>query len=95
MSSSILPSPYDDGRQFTVAALQIFSFKKLLQKDPREIARLLKAGEEDGFFYLDLTSIESKGLWEDYQNVLSTMASFFDQPIETKLPFAYGSDIQG
>ena len=95
MSLTILSSPYDDGRHFTVAALQTFSFAKLLKKDKEEFNRLLQAGEKDGFFYLDLTSPESKGLWQDYQGVLAAMQSFFAQPIENKLPFAYGSDVQG
>ncbi|CRG89333.1 hypothetical protein PISL3812_06369 [Talaromyces islandicus] len=95
MSSSILPSPYDDERPFPIAQLQTFSLQKLLSKDAAEVSRLLAAGEKDGFFYLDLTRPESLGLWEDYKGVLSTMASFFDQPVEEKLPFAYGSDVQG
>lgn len=95
MSSTILPSPFPDERPFAVAQLQTFSFQKLLNKDPNEIARLLTAGEKDGFFYLDLTSPESRGLWEDYQAVLSIMALFFDEPLEEKCQFAYGSDVQG
>ncbi|ROV93396.1 hypothetical protein VMCG_08396 [Cytospora schulzeri] len=95
MSSPILPSPFSDQRPFSVAQLQTFSFQKLLSQDADELARLLEAGETDGFFYLDLTAPQSRGLWDDYQKVLSTMAAFFDQPIEEKLPFAYGSDVQG
>ena len=95
MSSEILPSPFPDERPFQVAPLQTFSFEKLAQRDSNEIARLLVAGETDGFFYLDLTSPASMGLWEDYKNVLAVMKSFFDLPVEEKLPFAYGSDVQG
>ncbi|KAK2759177.1 hypothetical protein FQN54_003277 [Arachnomyces sp. PD_36] len=95
MSSTILPSPFPDERPFIVAQLQTFSFKKLLNKDPEEAARLLAAGEKDGFFYLDLTAPESQGLWEDYHGVLATMKEFFNEPLEQKLPFAYGSDTQG
>ncbi|KUI70439.1 Naringenin,2-oxoglutarate 3-dioxygenase [Cytospora mali] len=95
MSSKILPGPFPDQRPFSVAQLQAFSFQKLLSQDADEIARLLAAGETDGFFYLDLTAPESRGLWDDYQKVLSIMAAFFDQPLGEKLPFAYGSDVQG
>lgn len=50
------------------------SFEKLDQKDGNEIARLLTAGETDGFFYLDLTSLVSMGLWEDYKNGLAIIS---------------------
>ena len=95
MSSTILPSPFEDDRAFIVAQLQTFSFQKLLNKDTDEVNRLLVAGEKDGFFYLDLTAPESQGIWEDYHGVLSTMQSFFDEPLDEKLRFAYGSDVQG
>lgn len=95
MPSKILPSPFADERPFVVAQLQTFSFQKLSRRDPEEFARLLRAGEKDGFFYLDLTAPESRGLWEDYQDVLNTMVSFFDESLNAKVPFAYGSDVQG
>jgi hypothetical protein len=95
MASTILPSPFPDDRPFTTADLQTFSTVKLLNKDPEELARLLLAGEKDGFFYLDLTAPESRGLWDDYHGVLSVMKGFFDLPLDQKTPFAYGSDVQG
>lgn len=95
MASPILPSPFPDDRPFITADLQTFSFVKLLNKDPEEIARLLEAGKVDGFFYLDLTAHESRGLWDDYYSVLAVMKGFFNQPLDEKVPFAYGSDVQG
>lgn len=95
MSSTIPSSPFPDQRHFTVAQLQTFSFQKLLAKDAQEVSRLLQAGEKDGFFYLDLTTSESKGIWDDYKGVLSVMEAWFAQPPEEKTPFAYGSDTQG
>ncbi|KAI1321506.1 2OG-Fe(II) oxygenase family oxidoreductase [Xylariaceae sp. FL0255] len=95
MSSKIPPSPFPDERPFVIANLQTFSFKKLLRQDPEELSRLLLAGEKDGFFYLDLSAPESQGLWGNYQQVLATMSKFFDEPLDAKLPFAYGSDVQG
>ncbi|POS68961.1 hypothetical protein DHEL01_v212644 [Diaporthe helianthi] len=95
MSSTILPSPFSDHRPFTIAQLRTFSFQKLLIQDANELAQLLEAGEKDGFFYLDLTGSESLGLWDDYKKVLSIMAAFFDQALEKKLTYAYGSDVQG
>lgn len=95
MSSTILPSPFPDGRPFETAKLQSFSFKMLLEQDEGELTRLLAAGETDGFFYLDISGPESQGLWEDYQSVLATMKKFFALPLDEKTPFAYGSDTQG
>jgi hypothetical protein len=95
MISSIPPSPFNDERPFTVAQLQTFSFQKLVNRDAEEQAKLLAAGERDGFFCLDLTEPESKGLWNDYNAVLSVMVSWFGQPLDAKTPFAYGSDVQG
>jgi hypothetical protein len=47
-------------------SIQLFtenpSFQKLLNQPPEELSRLLHAGEEDGFFYLDLTLPESRDL---------------------------------
>ena len=95
MPSRVYDSPLKDGKPFVCAQLRTMSFEKLMARDAQELAKLLAAGEEDGFFYLDLTSPESKGLYEDYKGVLSVMAAWFEQPVEDKRKFAYGSDTQG
>lgn len=95
MTSSIAPSPFHNDQPFVTAALRTISYQKLVHGDAVEQAKLFDCGEKDGFFYLDLTEPESKGLWADYQSVLTIMGEFFDQPMEKKLPFAYDSDIQG
>ena len=95
MHSRVYSGPLKDDKSFTCAQLRTLSFDKLVNRDDQELAILLAAGEKDGFFYLDLTKPESKGLYDDYKGVLSVMATWFDQPIESKSKFAFGSDIQG
>lgn len=95
MPSNVYSSPLKEGKPFTCAQLRTISFDRLTKRDARELSKLLAAGEEDGFFYLDLTSPASKGLYEDYEDVLSIMATWFEQPLAAKTRFAYGSDVQG
>ena len=79
----------------TCAVLPTILFDRLVDRDPQELAKLLAAGEKEGFFYLDLSKAESQGLYEDYENILAFMRTWFDQPLEEKLKYAYGSDTQG
>lgn len=95
MDHKIASSPFNNDQPFTTAELRTISYKKLVAKDPAEQAKLLDCGEKDGFFYLDLLEPESEGLWNDYKSVLAVMSEFFEQPVESKLPYAYGSDVQG
>lgn len=95
MLASPSASPFRDDRPFVCADLSVISFAKLVSRDAAELKKLLSAGEKEGFFYLDLTSAESRGLFDDYKGVLSVMAAWFEQPLEVKKAFAYGSDTQG
>ena len=88
-------SPLKGDRPFTCADLRTLSFDKLIDRDPQELAKLLAAGEKEGFFYLDLTKPESQGLYKDYEDILSFMKVWFDNPLEEKTKYAYGSDTQG
>lgn len=94
-----MPGLYSDPAKrdmtYTCAQLRTLSFDKLVDRDPQELSKLLAAGVEDGFFYLDLTKVESQGLYEDYQDVLAFMKAWFDQPVQEKMKYAYGSDTQG
>ena len=95
MVAQVVDSPFIDERAFSVAQLCTISFTKLVDKDPSEQEKLLTAVENDGFFYLDLLSPDSKNLLEDYDQALSITSAWFDRPLEFKLSFAYGSDVQG
>lgn len=95
MSAIKYTSPYAEDREFAVAQLRTISFARLIARDAEEQAKLLSAAEQDGFWYLDLNESESNGLWDDYAAVLKVMGMWFNQPIENKVTFAYGSDTQG
>lgn len=88
-------SPFKDDRPFVCADLSVISYAKLVERDVVELQRLLAAGKEDGFFYLDLTSAQSQGLLDDWKGVLSVMADWFEQPLETKMAFDYHVDNHG
>lgn len=96
MHSTIFDSPFKDSTTpFNCAVIQTVAFDKLVRRDATELARLLAACEQEGFFYLDLTSPESKSLYDDYKSVLSVMKEWFNESPEEKAKFAYGSDIHG
>lgn len=91
----VLSSPYTDGRPVTTKDMKVISFSRIAENDSEEVARLLSAAENEGFFYLDLAGKESNGLWEKYLSCLSLMAQWFEKPIEEKAKFAYNSDTYG
>ncbi|KAL9012053.1 MAG: hypothetical protein Q9173_003156, partial [Seirophora scorigena] len=95
MPTTTYSSPVRGDKSFTCADLPTLAFDKLVDRDPQELTKLLAAGEKEGFFYLDLTKSESKGLSDDYETILSVMKTWFDQPLEEKVKYAYGSDTQG
>ncbi len=95
MPTTTYLSPVKGDKSFTCADLPTISFDKLVDREPQELAKLLAAGEKEGFFYLDLTEPESKGLYDDYESILSVMKTWFDLPLEEKVKYAYGSDTQG
>ncbi|KAL8920956.1 MAG: hypothetical protein Q9208_005982 [Pyrenodesmia sp. 3 TL-2023] len=88
-------SPVKGDKSFTCADLPTIAFDKLVDRDPQELAKLLADGKKEGFSYLDLMKPESKGLYDDYETVLSVMKTWFDQPLKEKVKYAYGSDTQG
>ena len=66
-------SPVKGDKSFTCANLPTVAFDKLVDRDPRELAKLLAEGEQEGFFYLNFTTPESKGLYDDYETLLSVV----------------------
>ncbi|KAL8832854.1 MAG: hypothetical protein Q9170_004720 [Blastenia crenularia] len=95
MPMTSYPSPLKADKAFTCAEIPTIAFNKLIDREPAELAKLLAAGQKEGFFYLDLTKVESQGLYEDYENILAFMKDWFNQPLEEKVKYAYGSDTQG
>ena len=57
----------------------------LLQCDSREVERLVKLCENQGFVYLSLPHSKHEALWQDVSSSFQTMKSVFDQPISEKM----------
>ncbi|KPM44142.1 hypothetical protein AK830_g2476 [Neonectria ditissima] len=73
---------YQDVR---VADLQIINFANLFDKDDKEMEKLLKACDKDGFFYLDLQGAGSDKFWRDLNDVDRITKDWFTQPVGEKL----------
>jgi len=70
-----------------IAVLKTIDLSKLLANDHGELASLLSACEDEGFFYLNLSGTESKDMWPQTQKIFAVMQEYFDQPLEDKLKF--------
>jgi isopenicillin N synthase-like dioxygenase len=72
------------GKQVPVWSMQTIDYGLLLSQDPAEVDKVLNACLEEGYFYLDLTSIDGRRMLGDQQETLKLMKRFFDAPIEQK-----------
>lgn len=72
-------------KDVTKADLSTIRFEKIFDKDEEEMARLVQACENEGFFYLDLRSPGSEKLWSDLRDVDSVTQRWFSQPADVKL----------
>ncbi|KAL5116006.1 hypothetical protein ACEQ8H_006124 [Pleosporales sp. CAS-2024a] len=72
------------GKQVPVWPMQTINYALLLSQDPAEIEKVLSAATEEGYFYLDLQSIDGRRMLDDQQETLKLMKRFFDAPIEQK-----------
>ena len=74
-----------------LAQLESINFARLLQNDPTESEKLLRACQTHGFFYLNLLTKSADGILDDYSSVLRVMSEWFDQPLAKKMEFDNGS----
>ena len=77
------------------ANLPILGFSPLLNGDKSELANLLSACEEHGFFYLDLRDWESGRMLQTLEATWRIMKQWFDQPLAEKLKTETISDAHG
>ncbi|KAI1127807.1 2OG-Fe(II) oxygenase family oxidoreductase [Nemania abortiva] len=77
------------------AYLQTLSLAKLTSKDVDELAKLLDACKNQGFFYLDPASYEAAKPLEDRQKALSFTKEWFDRPMEEKMKLRQDSVTKG
>jgi isopenicillin N synthase-like dioxygenase len=75
------------GKRVPVWSMQTIDYGKLLSQDPAEVDKVLNACLEEGYFYLDLQSLDGRRMLADQQDILSLMHRFFESPIEAKNEF--------
>jgi isopenicillin N synthase-like dioxygenase len=79
----------------STAYLQTLSFAKLAGKDVGELAKLLEACQQQGFFYLDLAGSDAAQALEDRLQALSLTKEWFDRPMEEKMKLRQDSVTKG
>lgn len=77
------------------ANLHTLRFSSLKDGDKGELADLLSACEEYGFFYLDLRGWESGAVLQNLDATWQVMKPWFSQPLELKLKTETISDAHG
>jgi isopenicillin N synthase-like dioxygenase len=70
-----------EGNQVDIVSLETINFARLATGEPAEVAKLLKASQTLGIFYLDL---RSDSILADLQPVTRLTEKYFDQPQELK-----------
>jgi isopenicillin N synthase-like dioxygenase len=75
------------GKKVPVWSMPTINYSLLLSQDPSEIDKVVNACLEEGYFYLDLKSIDGRRMLADQQETLKLMKRFFDAPIEAKNEF--------
>ena len=75
------------------AALSVIDWGRLKSGDVNEGARLLSACDDQGFFYLDLSSEPS--FLHDHKSVLHFMDQYFHQGLADKMKDDRQSDTHG
>lgn len=80
------PPPSEDICDRPVANLRTIQFRKLIDRDPDELDKLIAACEQVGFFYLDLVSgnVASQML-DNHEALSSIMANWFAQDLSVKM----------
>ena len=73
-------------QDFDVASLQTINFQRLVDKEADEVAKLLNAAQNPGFFYLDLKNDGSNDFLKELQDVYAISAKFF-KPTEDQAMF--------
>lgn len=75
------------------ASFHTLDWARLKEKDGDQQRKLLQAGQDQGFFYLDLSS--DKTFIQDWKAVLDIMTQYFHLDIEEKMRDSRNSDTHG
>lgn len=95
MSRPLARTTLPEGIPVDVVPLETIDFAHLLAKEPAEIAKLIKASETLGFFYLNLQSEASQQILAATQGVYRVIEEYFCQPQELKLKDYKASQAHG
>ena len=96
MSTTIAFDPtFPGGTQVEVAVLETIDFRLLIRKDHSELVKLLRACEEQGFFYLNLVDTDAASVFEVEARLLQVTKEYFDQSLEMKLKDDQSSLVYG
>ncbi|KAK2009851.1 Clavaminate synthase-like protein [Colletotrichum eremochloae] len=78
-----------------LAQLRTIKFSSLLDRDPAELTKLIRACEEVGFFYLDLTSPCDEKMLRNLEDLSALMKGWFMHSLEKKLQTRTASNSHG
>lgn len=67
------------------AAFRTINYVSMIRGEQDALSHLLSACCEDGFFWLEISSVETKPLWPLVNEVYEVMEKFFQLPLEAKL----------
>ncbi|KAK2598214.1 hypothetical protein N8I77_011640 [Diaporthe amygdali] len=84
ISEQIPESVEWNGKKTPIYPMETVSFERLLSQEPAELEKVVRCCETEGFFYLDLQSIDGRRMLEDQQKTLELMHRFFQSPLEIK-----------
>ena len=75
-----------NGKEIDVADLETVDLSLLATQEPTEVAKLFKAAQSSGFFYLNLQNdAEGKQLLADLPHIYAVSEKYFDQPQSVKM----------
>lgn len=72
-------------RSLDVADLEIIRLERLVAKDPEETAKLLRAAETEGFFYLTFNNDLSAKITSYLQTCYQDSHEYFAKPYDEKM----------
>jgi hypothetical protein len=72
-------------RSLDVADLEVIKLERLITQDPVETAKLLKAAESQGFFYLTFNDDLSEKVSSHLQTCYLKSHEYFSKPLDEKM----------
>ncbi|KAH7356051.1 hypothetical protein BKA66DRAFT_539264 [Pyrenochaeta sp. MPI-SDFR-AT-0127] len=73
-----------NGNQVPIYPMQTIDFSAILSQEPAELEKLLQCCQTEGFFYLNLETVDGRRFLDDHQELLKLMHRFFEAPLEVK-----------